>query len=103
MTQSFPLLAFTPLVRSLSDLWGRHFGALEKRNWSIGGARPNPETRDLNQSQYMLGRLTTALLRRRIRRQWQHDLRALDDRQLSDIGISRDDAERTIDRIRFWI
>jgi len=51
----------------------------------------------------MFGPLIIAWRRRRIHQQWQRDLRALDDRQLDDIGISRNDAERTIGQFRFWI
>jgi uncharacterized protein YjiS (DUF1127 family) len=74
-----------------------------KRTWSIGGARTNPDLHAVNGSNTLFGQLTTALRRRRIRQQWQHDLRSLDDRQLRDIGISRANAEQTIERLRFWI
>lgn len=103
MTQSFPLLAFTPLVRSLSGLWGRHFSALEKQNWSIGGTRPNPDICDATHTTNMLDRLITTLRNRSLRRRWRLELRALDDQQLSDIGVSRVEIERTVDRLRFWI
>jgi uncharacterized protein YjiS (DUF1127 family) len=43
------------------------------------------------------------LRRRQIRQQRQRNLQTLDDRQLHYIGISRTDAERTIERLRFWI
>lgn len=74
-----------------------------KRAWSIGDARANPDLREVNDSNTLFGQLMTTLRRRRIRQQWQRDLRTLDDRQLRDTGISHADAERTIDRIRFWI
>ena len=95
--------AFTSLVGSLSRLGIRPFAPTEERKWSIGGARPNPEVGAVAPSTSPLDRLTAALRRYRIRQQWQRDLRDLDDRQLDDIGISRADAERTIERIRFWI
>ncbi len=64
-------------------------------------ARANPEIHNFNGSNTLLGPLLTAVRRRRIRQRWERDLRALDDRQLRDIGISRANAERTIKRIRF--
>lgn len=103
MTQSFPLLAFSSLVGSLTRLWGGHFGSLEKRNWSIGGTRPNPDIRDTAQSATLLDQLIVGLRNRSLRRQWQSELRALDDHQLSDIGVSRREIERTVGQIRFWI
>lgn len=94
---SFPLVGRFPRLRI------RPIATFATRTWSIGGARTNPDLHDLNDSNTMFGQLITALRRRRIRQQWQHELRALDDRQLLDIGISRDDAERTIGQFRFWI
>lgn len=97
MTQSY-----FSLGGRFSRLWGRPT-AISNRTWSIGGARTNPDLRGLNQSQNMLDQLIAALRRRRIRRQWESELRTLNDRQLRDIGISRADAEKTIERLRFWI
>jgi uncharacterized protein YjiS (DUF1127 family) len=94
---------FTQLAGRFSRLRVGAFAPLAKRNWSLGGARANPNLRGLNPSQNMLDQLINALRRYRIRQQWQRDLRELDDRQLDDIGVSRAEAERTIERIRFWI
>lgn len=91
------------LADSFSRLRIRPHAHPVKRAWSIGGARTNPELRNFNESNTMFGQLITALRRRRIRQQWERDLRELDDRQLRDIGISRANAEHTIKRIRFWI
>lgn len=98
MTQSFFQLA-----DRFSHLRLRLIAPLAKGTWSIGGARANPDLRQVNDSNTLFGQLMTTLRKRRVRQQWQHDLRTLDDRQLRDIGISRADAGRTIDRIRFWI
>lgn len=110
MTQSFFQLAKFSLGGSFSHLRLRPIAPLAKGTWSIGGARANPDLREVNDSNTLFGQLMTTLRRRRIHQQWQRDLRALDDRQLRDIGISRADAERAradaeraIDRIRFWI
>jgi uncharacterized protein YjiS (DUF1127 family) len=54
-------------------------------------------------SNTIFSQIITALRKRQIRQQWQRNLQTLDDRQLHDIGISRTDAERTIERLRFWI
>ena len=94
---------FFQLADRFSRLRLRPIAPLAKGIWSIGGARANPELSGVNDSNTLFGQLMTALRKRRVRQQWQRDLRTLDDRQLRDIGISRADAERTIDRIRFWI
>jgi len=94
---------FFQLADSFSRLRIHPINRRAKPAWSIGGARMNPEIHDVNGSNTMFGQLMTALRRRRIRRQWQHDLQTLDDRQLRDIGVSRAEAERTVERLRFWI
>jgi uncharacterized protein YjiS (DUF1127 family) len=93
----------TTLVGGFSRLWTRHFAPLEKRNWSIGGARPNPEILDPAHTSNPVDRLVTVLHNRSLRRRWTHELQELDDQQLRDIGISRFDVERTVGRLRFWI
>ncbi len=98
MTQTF-----TSLVGCFPRPRVRSMASLAKRTWSIGGARTNPELRDLAQSANLLDQWLTALRNRSVRRRWQRELRALDDRQLSDIGVSRADVERTVGRMRFWI
>ena len=98
MTQSI-----ITLFDSLSRLWGRPFLPAAKRHWSLGGARINPHVRRVDQSMGLLERAVTALHNRSVRRQWHRELNSLDDRQLSDIGISRIDVERTVGRLRFWI
>lgn len=94
---------FYQLADSFSRLRIRPIDRRDKHAWSMGGARTNPELRNFNESNTLFGQLVTALRRRRIRQQWERDLRALDDRQLNDIGITRANAERTIKRIQFWI
>ena len=75
----------------------------KKAVWSVGEGRTNPDVLDIAQSTNTLDRLITALWNHRLRRRWQRELRALDDRQLSDIGISRADAERAPHPPGFWI
>lgn len=103
MTQLFYQLANFSLGGSFSRLRIRPIDRRAKRTWSMGGARTNPELRNFNESNTLFGQLLTALRRRQIRQRWERDLRALDDRQLQDIGITRASAERTIKRIQFWI
>lgn len=97
----------TPLLpqlsQRLSHLLPRAGALVAKRNWTMGGARANPDLRGVESAENFLGQLQAALRRYRIRRRWQRDLQMLDDRQLRDIGVSRDDAERVIRQIRFWI
>jgi uncharacterized protein YjiS (DUF1127 family) len=93
----------TTLVGSFSRLWTRHFAPTEKRNWSIGGARPNPEIADPAHATNLADQLLTSLHNHNLRRRWKHELRALDDQQLRDIGVSRVEIERTAGRLRFWI
>lgn len=95
--------AIITLFDSLSRLRGRSFLPAAKRRWSIGGARANPAVRQVDQSMDVLERAMTALHNRSVRRQWHRELKSLDDRQLSDIGVSRTDVERTVGRLRFWI
>lgn len=75
----------------------------KKAVWSVGQGRTNPEVLDITQSTNTLDRLITALWNHSLRRRWQRELRALDDRQLSDVGISRADAERAPHPPGFWI
>lgn len=93
----------TSLVGSVSRLWTRHFAPTEKRYWSIGGARPNPQIADPAHATNLADQLLTNLHNRNLRRRWKHELRDLDDQQLRDIGVSRFDVERTVGRLRFWI
>ena len=95
--------AFISLFDNLSRPWGRHFLHDQKRRWSLGGARANPDVRDADPSMGTLERAVTALHNHSVRRQWHKELQTLDDRQLSDIGISRTDIEQTVGRLRFWI
>ena len=95
--------AHISLFDSISSFRNRHFLPDQKHRWSLGGARTNPDVRDADQSMGTLERVVTALHNRSLRRQWHNELQSLDDRQLSDIGISRTDIERTVGRLRFWI
>jgi len=97
----------TSLLLQMTDYFfrfrARVFAPRIVRNWSLGGARANPELAGVDRSRSMADLVIGAWRRYRIRQRWQRDLRALDDRQLRDIGISRLDAEQTIKRLRFWI
>lgn len=93
----------TSLVGSFSRFWTRHFAPFEKRNWSIGGARPNPEIADPARATNLADQLLTSLYNRSLRRRWKHELQGLDDQQLRDIGVSRVEIERTAGRLRYWI
>lgn len=104
--------AFFSLADRFTRLRARHIAPMDKRTRAIGaartksvlrGMRTNPEFCDIDNSNDMLSQLVTALRNRRVRRRWQRDLRALDDRQLRDIGVSRTDAERAAHRPGFWI
>lgn len=103
MTQSFFQQASVSLGGIFSRLRDRLNATIAGRTWSIGGARANPELHDFNGSNTLFGPLLTAVHRWRMQRRWERDLRALDDRQLRDIGITRANAEHTLKRIRFWI
>lgn len=94
----------TDTITSLvGGFWTRHFAPIEKRNWSIGGARPNPAIADPAQSTNLVDQLLANLHNRSLRRRWKHELRALDNQQLRDIGVSRIEIGRTVGRLRFWI
>ena len=103
MTQLFHQPVFNRLAGGFARLRARDFTPSAKRHWSLGGARANPGLHSLDHAQNTLDQVINAARRYRVRRKWQRDLRQLDDRQLDDIGISRAEAERTINRIRFWI
>ena len=98
MTQSI----FSPDGR-FPRLRVRHIAPIEKRSRSIGAARSNPDLHDRKESKNMLDQMMTALRNRNVRRRWQRDLLALDDRLLRDIGVARADAERAARRPGFWI
>ncbi len=92
---------FPQLTRRFSRL--RAFVPTADRRWTMGGARANPDLRGLDGQQNVLDLLVTAWQRYRIRQRWRHDLQRLDDRELHDIGITRDEAERVIKQFRFWV
>ncbi|NKB47978.1 MAG: DUF1127 domain-containing protein [Alphaproteobacteria bacterium] len=91
------------LVDGLSRLRARYFTPLERRNWSIGGARANPEVGNPARATNLLDGLIATVRNRNLRRKWRLELGALDDQQLQDIGVSRVEIERMVGRLRFWI
>ena len=95
--------AVTSLIDTISRLWGSQFLPNEKRRWSIGGARSSPEIRAVDPSTTIASQALTAFHNYSVRRRWYRELQALNDHQLSDIGISRDDIRRITRRLRFWI
>ena len=60
------------------------------------GRRANPDLLADSQAHSLIERLRIAWHNRRVRRRWQRELSALDDRALRDVGVNRAEAEHAI-------
>ena len=95
--------SFLYLGERFPRLRTRHVAPTEKRTRATGTAGASANFVRVENSNTIWTQLITGLHKRSAERRWRHDLLALDERLLKDIGVSRTEAEQAAGRPGVWI
>lgn len=77
--------------------------AIDRLSVRLPGRRANPQLLVAADDEGLIARLRIGWHNRRMRRRWQRELSALDERLLRDVGLSRAETERIARLPCFWI